>query len=78
MIFVECSDNREERRFLDSEVAMAVGTFNALRVKADMNYVSIKWLKDNWLECKQTRLPGTLIKVQEVLDKISELECEHE
>ncbi len=47
MIFVECSDNREERRFLDSEVVMAVGTFNALRVKADMNYVSIKWLKDN-------------------------------
>ena len=47
MIFIVCSDNEEERRFLDSEVEMAVGTFNALRVKAGMNYVAIKWLKDN-------------------------------
>ncbi len=32
----------------------------------------------HWLECKQTRLPGILIEVQEVLDKINALECEHE
>ncbi len=45
MIFVK--DSEDERTFLDSDVVSAVGTFNALRVKPGVNFVSITWLKDN-------------------------------
>ncbi len=46
MIYVSNKLNREERRFLDSEIDSAVGTFRALIAKENATYVSIEWIKN--------------------------------
>jgi hypothetical protein len=37
---------QDERRFLDSEIESAVGTFRALVMKENATYVAIEWVKN--------------------------------
>ncbi len=46
MIYVSNKLNQEERRFLDSEIDSAVGTFRALIANENATYVSIEWIKN--------------------------------
>ena len=38
--------NQEERRFLDSEIDGAIGTFKTMVLDPDAHYVCIEWVKN--------------------------------
>jgi hypothetical protein len=47
MIYVSNKLNKDERRFLDSEIDMAIGTFRSLITTVNATYVAIEWVRND-------------------------------